>query len=211
MKVIAINGSPNEKGNTALAVETVAEALRAEGIETEIHCLGKANIRACIGCRQCFKLKNGSCVFDDDGANELIHGMRDADGIILASPTYFAGISGNMKGFLDRAFYVHSANDCFFRHKAAASLAVARRAGATGAIDQLNKYLLYGEFVLASSNYWDIMFGRIPGEAAQDLEGLQSMRVLGKNLAYVLKLMEHSKNAVPAPELEAKTPFNYIR
>jgi len=211
MKVVAINGSPNEKGNTALALETIAEELAIHGIETNIICLGKKNLRACIGCRQCFKLKNGACVFDDDDANGIIAEMRDANGIIFASPTYFAGISGNMKGFLDRAFYVHSANDAMFRHKVGASVTAARRAGATGALDQLNKYLFYGEFLIASSNYWDMLYGRIPGEAAQDAEGLQTMRVLGKNIAWALKLVENGKGSVEEPALEPKTSFNYIR
>lgn len=211
MKVVAVNGSPNEQGNTAIALGAVTDALESQGIETRTFCLGKSNIRACIGCRQCFKLKNKKCVFDDDGANEIIAAMAEADGILLASPTYFAGISGNMKGFLDRAFYVHSANDSLFRHKVGASLTVARRAGTTGAIDQLNKYLLYGEFIIASGNYWDVAFGRIPGEAAQDVEGIQTMRVLANNMAYVLRLVENGRDAISAPELEPKTPFNFIR
>lgn len=211
MKVVAINGSPNEKGNTALALETVAEVLRTEGIETEILCLGKANIRACIGCRRCYELKNNTCVFNDDCANEFIAKMIDADGIILASPTYFAGITGNMKGFLDRAFYVHAANGSLFRHKAGAAVTVARRAGATGAIDQLNKYLLYGEMILATSNYWDLAYGRAPGEAAKDPEGMQTMRVLAGNLAWILKLREAGRGTVAEPALESKEAYNFIR
>lgn len=211
MKVIAINGSPNEQGNTAIALQTIASYLAAEGIEMEVLCLGKANIRPCIGCRRCYELKNNACVFTDDCANDFIGKMKDADGILLASPTYFAGITGNMKSFLDRAFYVHSANGFLFRHKVGAAVAVARRAGATGAIDQLNKYLLYGEMLLATSNYWDLAYGRATGEVAQDSEGMQTMRVLAKNMAWMLKLIEYGKDAVPAPEAEPKTAFNYIR
>lgn len=211
MKVVAINGSPNEKGNTALALETIADILVAEGIDMEILCLGKANIRPCIGCRRCYELKNNACVFNDDAANGYIAKMKEADGIILASPTYFAGITGNMKSFLDRAFYVHAANGFLFRHKAGAAITVARRAGATGAIDQLNKYLLYGELLMATSNYWDLAYGRAPGEVSRDSEGMQTMRILAKNLAWLMKLQEYGRDAVPAPAPEPKEAFSFIR
>jgi multimeric flavodoxin WrbA len=211
MKVVAINGSPKTNGNTAYGIGLVAKELEAVGIEVETLHIGKEPIRGCIGCGACFKNRNEKCVFDDDIANFLISKMKEADGIILASPTYYAGVNGTFKGFLDRAFYVHTANGSLFRHKVGASLTAVRRAGGTATLDQLNKYLFYAEMPIASANYWDVIYGRVPGDAAQDAEGAQAMRILGKNMAWLLQLIENGKGKVPTPEKESKASTSFIR
>lgn len=211
MKVIAINGSPKSNGNTAYGISIVAKELADAGIEVEVLNIGTKPVRGCIACGKCYKNRNDQCVFDDDIANGLIAKMKEADGIILAAPTYFAGLSGSMKSFLDRAFYVHSANGGLFRHKVGASLSAVRRAGATATIDQLNRYLLYAEMPIVSSNYWDVIYGRVPGDAEQDAEGNQTLRILGKNMAWMLQLIENGKGIVAEPEPEAKVATSFIR
>jgi multimeric flavodoxin WrbA len=211
MKVVAINGSPKNNGNTAYGISVAAKALADAGIEVEILNIGIEPVRGCIACGKCYKNKNEECVFNDDITNSLIAKMKDADGIILAAPTYFAGLNGTMKSFLDRAFYVHSANGGLFRHKVGASISAVRRAGATATIDQLNRYMLYAEMPIVSSNYWDVIYGRMPGEAEQDAEGNQTMRILGKNMAWMLQLIENGKTGVVEPEGESKIATNFIR
>lgn len=211
MKVIAINGSPKNNGNTAYGISVAAKELTDAGIEVEILNIGTDPVRGCIACGKCYKNKNKQCVFDDDITNGFIAKMAEADGIILGAPTYFAGLSGSMKCFLDRAFYVHSANGGLFRHKVGGSLSAVRRAGATATIDQLNRYMLYAEMPIASSNYWDVIYGRMPGDSEQDGEGNQTMRILGKNMAWMLKLIENGKDAVAKPEPEAKVATNFIK
>lgn len=211
MKVVAINGSPKPNGNTAQAIQIVAQELKNEGIEVEVLNIGNKPVRGCIGCGKCFENRNEQCVFNDDITNQLINKMKDADGIILGSPTYYAGVSGQMKCFLDRAFYVAGANGGLFRHKVGASLAAVRRTGGIVAIEQLNKYIFYSEMMIASSNYWNVIHGRTPGEIAGDLEGNQIMRILGKNMAWMLKLREAGKGIVEPPASEKKIMTNFIR
>ncbi len=211
MKVVAINGSAKSKGNTAQAIGVVAEELEALGIETEILTVGAQPVRGCIGCGECHRNKNGRCRFDDDIANGYIQKMREADGILLGSPTHYAGITGSMKCLLDRAFYVAGANGGLFRHKVGASLAAVRRSGGITALDQLNKYLFYSEMLIASSNYWNVIHGRVPGEVREDAEGNQIMRLLGKNMAWLLQLCEAGKNAVQEPQPEAKVMTSFVR
>lgn len=211
MKVIAINGSPKNDGNTAYGISVASKELIEAGIEVEVLHIGTNPVRGCIACGKCYKNKNNQCVFDDDITNRLIAKMAEADGIILGAPTYFAGLNGTMKSFLDRAFYVHSANGGLFRHKVGAALSAVRRAGATATVDQLNRYMLYAEMPIVSSNYWDVIYGRIPGDAEQDEEGNQTMRILGRNMAWMLKLIENGKDAVAEPEAEKKVATNFIR
>lgn len=211
MKVVAINGSPKPNGNTAYGISIAAKELMDAGIEVEVLQIGTEPVRGCVACGKCYKNKNGKCVFDDDVTNSLIAKMAEADGIILGAPTYFAGLNGTMKSFLDRAFYVHSANGGLFRHKVGASLSAVRRAGATAAIDQMNRYMLYAEMPIASSNYWDVIYGRMPGDAEQDGEGNQTMRILGKNMAWMLQLIENGKGTVAEPAAESKVATNFIR
>lgn len=211
MKVIALNGSPNKKGNTALALVMVASELQNQGIEVEILNVGKKPVRGCIACNKCFKNRDRKCVFDDDPVNEIIERMMEADGIILASPTHWAGVSGAIKSVLDRVFYVSAANGNLFRHKVGAAIGIVRRSGGIEVIDQLNKYLFYSEMLIASSNYWNVIHGRMPGEIVEDEEGCQIMRVLGKNMAYILKMQEAAKDLVAAPEKENKIMTSFVR
>lgn len=209
MKVVGLNGSPKREGNTAQAMNLVMAELEREGIETEIIHVGNQKIRGCMGCGQCFKNKDEKCVFGDDKVNEWIQAMKDADGIILGSPVHYAGVAGTMKSFLDRAFYVGGANGNMFRHKVGASLAAVRRSGGIPTIEQLNKYLDYAEMVMAKSNYWTVIHGAAPGEVLQDQEGVQIMRLLGKNMAWIMKSLE--SNQEQAPEAERKVMMNFIR
>lgn len=211
MKVIAFNGSPRKNGNTAGSLTTVLSELEKEGIETEIIQVGKEKIRGCVSCFTCAKKRNERCAFEDDPVNEWIQKMKSADGIILGSPVYFSGVAGTMKSFLDRAFFVVSVNNGLLRHKVGASVAAVRRSGGVPTIDTLNHYLLYSEMVLPSANYWNVAHGMNPGEMEQDGEGKQIMSVLGKNMAWLMKVMEIGKKEVPAPGPVAKTMTNFIR
>lgn len=209
MYVIAINGSPKEKGNTYHALKVVTEELDKQGINTEIVHIGDKIIRGCLACGACGKNQNEKCVIEDD-VNIMIQKMKAADGIILGSPVYYASIAGTMKSFLDRAFYVAgSGNDGLFRHKVGASVAVARRSGEVATFDHLNHYFTVSEMFLVPSRYWNVIHGRFPGEVLQDEEGVQTMRVLAKNMAFLLNAIEQNKDSLP--EKEAKIMTNFIR
>lgn len=208
MKVVAINGSPNKEGNTNLAIQSVCEQLRTEGIEAEIVHLGNKCIRGCTACNTCAKTLDGKCAISDE-SNEVIRKMAEADGFILGSPVYFAGMTGTMKSFLDRAFKVAGVNGGLFRHKVGACVVADRRAGGVTALDQMNHYIAYAEMFAPGSNYWNVAFGRAPGEVEQDVEGMQTMRVLGKNMAWLLKAREAGRDALPA--MEKKIIYNYVR
>ena len=179
MKVLLVNGSPKANGNTARALAEVAEQLNAEGIDTEVFQLGAKPIRDCIGCGQCGKL-GGRCTFDDDVVNELIAAAEQADGFVFGSPVYYAHPSGRILSALDRAFYAGSKA---FAHKPGAAVAVARRGGTSTTFDVLNKYFTINQMPVVASTYWNNVFGAMPGEAAQDAEGLATMRNIGKNMA----------------------------
>lgn len=176
MKVLLVNGSPKANGNTARALAEVAEQLKAEGIDTEVFQLGAKPIRDCIGCGQCGKL-GGRCTFDDDVVNELIAAAEQADGFVFGSPVYYAHPSGRILSALDRAFY---AGGHAFEHKPGAAVAVARRGGTSTTFDVLNKYFTINQMPVVASTYWNNVFGAMPGEAAQDAEGLATMRNIGK-------------------------------
>lgn len=211
MKVIAINGSPNKQGNTYHAIQLMAEELEKEGIEVEVLQVGSSAVKGCIGCNMCAKNRNEKCVLPGDDLNEWVQKMKQADGIIIASPVYYSGISGTMKSFLDRAFYVASSNGSLFRHKAGAAITAVRRSGGVTTFDQLNHYLMYSEMVIPTSNYWNVIHGTRPGEVLQDEEGVQIMKVLAKNMAWVVKLIDQGKWKVEAPEKTKKTYTNFIR
>lgn len=209
MKVIAINGSPKAEGNTYHAIKLVADEMAKDGIETEIIHVGNKVFRGCMACGGCAKNRNEKCVFDD-GINEIIQKMKEADGIILGSPVHYSAIGGTMKSFLDRTFYVAGVNGGLFRHKVGASVVAVRRSGGLPTFNQLNNFLNYSEMLMPTSNYWNVIHGRAPGEVLQDEEGVQIMRVLGKNMAWLLKLAKNGKN-IPAPEQEKKIFTNFIR
>jgi multimeric flavodoxin WrbA len=211
MKMLAFNGSPNKEGNTYHAINIVAAELEKEGIETEIVQVGNKAIRGCIACYQCVKNHDERCGLKGDEVNEWIQKMKQADAIILGSPVYYSAINGTMKSFLDRAFFVTGVNGGMLRHKVGASVVAVRRSGGLPTFDQLNHFLNYSEMLLATSNYWNVIHGRSPGEALQDEEGVQIMRVLGRNMAWLMKLVENGKGVVAAPEQEAKVFTNFIR
>ena len=210
MKVLLVNGSPNEKGCTYTALSEVAGALNKEGIETDIFHIGKQPIAGCIACRKCGELKK--CVFDDK-VNEVLKIVKDYDGYIFGSPVHYASASGLMAAFMDRMFYVDLRSGAkSFYLKPAASVVSARRAGTTATLDQLNKYYQLMEMPMISSQYWNMVHGAIPEEVKKDEEGLQVMRTLGKNMAFHLKCKEAGlKAGVSFPEKEEKLWTNFIR
>lgn len=211
MKVIAVNGSPRAEGNTYTAITLVAEELAREGIETEILHIGVNDIQGCTACGGCIRNRDERCVLPGGVVNDAIQKMKSADGIIIASPVHYSAIAGTMKSFLDRVFYVGGVNGGLFRHKVGASLVAVRRSGGLPAFDQLNNYLLYAEMLIPASHYWNVIHGARPGEVLQDPEGVQIMRVLGRNMAWLMKLVEHGRDTVPAPAKEKKVSTNFVR
>jgi multimeric flavodoxin WrbA len=211
MKVVAINGSPKKEGNTYHALRMVGTQLEENGIDFEIIHIGNKEVRGCLACGNCAKNKDEKCTTTGDNLNEWIQSMKNADGIILASPVYYAGIAGTMKCFLDRAFYVSGSNGGLFRHKVGAAVVVVRRTGGSVTFDSLNHYLTYSEMILATSNYWNIIHGRTPGEVEQDYEGAQIMNVLGNNMAWLLKMREQTRDTLPAPVAVKKVMTSFIR
>ena len=206
MKVILVNGSPHKKGCTYTALSEVAGALNKEGIETEIFWVGNKPISGCIACKAC--VKTGKCVIEDT-VNEFIEKAKEADGFIFGSPVHYAGASGAITSFMDRAFY-HKAG--IYQGKPAAAIASCRRGGASATFDQLNKYFTICSMPVVSSQYWNMVHGNKPEEVKQDLEGLQTMRTLGRNMAWMLKCIEAGKNAgINFPEHEEKVATNFIR
>jgi Multimeric flavodoxin WrbA len=211
MKVVAFNGSPNAKGNTWHALKMVTDELEKEGITTEIVHVGNKAVRGCLACGQCFKKKNEQCIQTDDPVNEWIQLMKGADGILLGTPVHYAAVGGTMKSFLDRAFYVTGCNGSMLRHKVGASVVAVRRSGGLPAFNQLNTFLLYAEMLIPTSNYWNVIHGARPGEVTKDEEGVQIMRILGKNMAWLIRLVEHGRGTITPPALEEKAWMNFIR
>ena len=211
MKVVAINGSPNKEGNTYHALKMVGSKLEENGIDFEIIHIGNKAIRGCIACGKCRVNKDEKCSITTDPLNEWIQTMKTADGIILGSPVHYAGIPGTMKSFLDRSFFVAGSNGGLFRHKVGAALVAVRRTGGSVTFDSLNHFLTYSEMILATSNYWNVIHGRIPGEVVLDEEGTQIMEVLGSNMAWILKMREQTKDTLPAPAQVQKVMTNFIR
>ena len=210
MKVLAINGSPKKEGNTYHALQLVGKELIEQGIEFEILHIGHKVIRGCTACGKCAEMKNEECSIKDD-VNPLLQQLKQADGIILGSPVYFSGIAGTMKSFLDRLFYVSGVNGGLFRHKVGAAVVAVRRSGGSSTFDGLNHYLNYCEMTIATSCYWNIIHGRTPGEVNQDQEGVQTMRVLGKNFAWLLQMREATLSSIQPPKKEPKEMMNFIR
>ena len=210
MKVIAVNGSPKADGNTYNSLQLVGDELQKEGIEFEIIHIGNKVIRGCIACGSCAKTLDERCIFTDE-VNDALQKLKAADGILLGSPVHYAGVAGTMKSFLDRLFYVAGANGNPFRHKVGATVVAVRRSGGVSTFDTLNHYINYAEMIMPGSNYWNVAHGRAPGEMLQDGEGVQVMRVLGKNMAWLLKALAASKEQVPASPREEKVYTNFIR
>lgn len=206
MKVMLLNGSPNAKGNTRTALEECAKELNGCGIETELVNIGAGAIPGCRACGACARL--GKCVIDD-AVNEFRFKLEAADGLVVGTPVYYASPNGSLMSFLDRLFFTGSGT---FRYKPAAAVAVARRAGTVSSFDVLNKYFTICEMPIVSSSYWNDAFGQDPGQAAGDAEGLQTMRNLGRNMAWLLKCIELGKaSGVTPPDNEYDSFTNFIR
>ena len=205
MKVLLINGSPKAKGNTAFALEQMADVFAAQGIETEIIHVGNQSVRGCIACGSCYK--TGKCVFDDM-VNEVAPKFEAADGIVLGSPVYYASANATLIAFLDRLFYSTHFDK---RMKVGACVTVARRGGCSATFDELNKYFTISGMPVASSHYWNSIHGGKPGEAAEDLEGVATVRNLAKNMAFLIKSIALGKDAFGLPEYDKRQMTNFIR
>ena len=187
MKVVAFNGSARAKGNTAILLNVVLDELGKEGIETELVTLAGKSIPGCRACYKCFEKADGHCVVTGDIVNECIDKMRAADGILLGSPTYFSDITAGMKALIERAGMTSRANKDMLKRKVGAGVVAVRRAGAIHAFNSLNLFFLIGQMIIVGSNYWNIGIGREAGEVEKDNEGIQTMKVLGQNMAWLLK------------------------
>ena len=205
MKVLIINGSPRVDGNTSIAVDEVAKTFEAEGIETEIIQIGNKDVRGCIACGSC--AESGKCVFDDV-VNELASKFEEAEGLVIASPVYYASANATLIACLDRLFYSTHFDKTM---KVGASIVVARRGGCSATYDELNKYFTISGMPVASSQYWNSVHGGGKGDAKQDLEGLRTMRVLGKNMAFLMKSIALGKEKYGLPEEEQRVWTNFIR
>lgn len=206
MKVLMLNGSAHQKGNTYLSLLEVGKTLEAEGIDYEIFQLGGGPVRDCIGCGKC---SEKGCIFDDDKVNEFVAKAKEADGFVFGTPVYYAHPSGRILSFLDRVFY---SSGKAFAFKPGASVAVARRGGASASFDVLNKYFGISQMPTVGSTYWNLVHGWEQGEAALDTEGLQTMRNLARSMAWMLKCFEAGKaSGVVLPETERGNRMNFIR
>lgn len=204
MKVLLVNGSQNEKGCTYTALSEAANALEKNGIEPIVFWIGRKPVRGCIACRKC--KETGRCTFNDDVCNELLGLMQQADGVIIGSPVYYAGPNGALCAVLDRVFYSGSSK---LFGKPAACVVSCRRGGASAAYDRLNKYFTISGMPVVSSQYWNSVHGNTPDEVKRDLEGLQTVRALANNMAWLLKSIHQANLA--APEKEPRVSTNFIR
>ena len=205
MKVLMLNGSPRANGNTALALQEMEKIFRAEGVDVETVQVGHLDVRGCIACGYCYK--NDKCVFDDV-VNTLADKFRNCDGLVVASPVYYASANATLTAVLDRLFYSTAFPKTM---KVGASVAVARRGGCSSTFDQLNKYFTICGMPLASSQYWNSVHGGGPGQAQEDAEGLQTMRTLARNMTFLMKSIALGKEAYGLPEREAPQFTNFIR
>jgi multimeric flavodoxin WrbA len=206
MKALLINGSPNEAGCTFTALSEVAGALNRNGVDSEIFHIGKGPVYGCAGCRACLKLNR--CVLDGDVCNELAERAKEADAMVIGSPVYYAGANGALCALLDRMFFSSRSS---FEGKPGAAVVSCRRGGAGSAFDRLNKYFTINGMPVVSSQYWNSVHGNKPEEVMRDAEGLQTMRTLGANMAWLMKSLEAAKGSVQPPEREARVATNFIR
>lgn len=205
-KILLINGSPREHGCTYTALSEVAAQLEKEGLETEIFWVGNKPISGCLACGAC--LKTGRCVISDT-VNEFLDKVEEADGFVFGSPVHFASASGMLTSFMDRAFYGRGG---MFAYKPAAAVMSCRRGGATATFEQINKYFTISNMPIVGSQYWNMVHGNTPEEVKQDLEGLQTMRTLGKNMAWLVNCIQAGKDAgITLPERETPVKTNFIR
>ncbi len=206
MKVLLVNGSPEKFGCTYTALKEISDTLKDESVESEIMWLGKTPVNDCINCGGCAKLRKNRCVFDNDIVNRLLEKAEEADGFVFGSPVYYGHADGRILSVLDRAFF---AGNRVFKYKPGSVIASARRAGTTCAIDDLMKYLTISQMFVVSSQYWNMVHGFTPDDVKQDGEGMQTMRVLARNMAYLLKCLDASKD-IPKPKTEKRIMTNFI-
>lgn len=192
MKVIGLNGSPRKDGNTALLIRTIFQELNKQGIDTELIQLSEIHIKGCVACGGCVARKNQRCVINDDAFNECLAKMITADGIVLGSPVYSAGVTSQIKAFIDRASIVLASNRGLLKYKVGAAVVAARRGGAISAVDTLHNFLHSKEMFLVGSTYWNMVYGKEVGEVEQDQEGIANLKNIGQNMAWLLKKI-HSK------------------
>ena len=205
MKVLIINGSPRPNGNTAIALNEMVKVFDADGIKTDVVQIGNKDVRGCIACGACYE--KGKCVFDDV-VNELAPRFEEADGLVIASPVYYASANATLIACLDRLFYSTHFDKTM---KVGASVVVARRGGCSATFDELNKYFMMNNMPVASSQYWNSVHGREKGQAEQDLEGLQTMRTLARNMAFLMKSIALAKEKYGLPQKEEWQPTHFIR
>lgn len=206
MKVLLVNGSPHAKGNTRVALDEMIKVFEAEGVETELIHIGNKVIRGCIACQQCFKL--GHCVFDDV-VNEIAPKFIEADGFVIGTPVYYSSPNATAIAFLDRLFYSTFTKDK--TGKVGAGVVICRRGGASASFDVLNKYFAIAGMPIATSQYWNMAYGLTPGQAAQDGEGLQTMRTLARNMTFLVKSIALGKEQFGLPAKEEWIPTHFIR
>ena len=187
MKVVAFNGSPRPEGNTYLLLNMVLEEIQKEGIETELINLSSKQIQGCLACYKCFQNKDFKCAVDTDDLNECLRKMREADGLLLGSPTYFSDVTAKVRALIERSGLVARANEYMLKRKVGAGVIAVRRAGSIPAFNSINLWLLYNQMIIPGSSYWNIAIGRNPGEVKNDNEGIQTMKTLGQNMAWLLK------------------------
>lgn len=209
MKVLLLNGGPHPKGCTYTALNEIAGELERLEIQAEIIHLGNRPIQSCVGCGNCKRMKTGKCMAADDVVNQVLDKVKGADGFVFGSPVHYAAVSGMITAFLDRFFYAGGKG---LAYKPGTAVVSCRRGGSTAALDQFMKYFTINNMPVVSGSYWNMVHGNTPEEVKKDLEGMQNMRILGRNMAWLLKSIEAGrKNGVPAPESEKRVYTNFIR
>ncbi|MCP4180800.1 MAG: flavodoxin family protein [bacterium] len=212
MKVIAFNGSPRKSGNTHILIQTVFEELKKEGIKTEEINIATKPYRGCMGCQKCFENGDGKCIIKTDDLNDQFAKMIEADGIILGSPVYCGDLSGQMKSFIDRTSFLNFANGGnVLARKIGTGVMAVRRAGALPTLHSLNSFFTICQMIVVGSTYWNMGFGMEEGEVKQDPEGMQTMKNLGMNMAWLLKIKELAKGKIEEPETKVEVLTNFIR
>lgn len=208
MKVIAVNGSPRKEGNTHIVLEKMAEELAKQNIETEVVHVGAGKVQGCTGCFGCIESPEALCVIDNDGVNEAAKKLRQADGIILGAPTYYGGIPGSMKAYLDRLFFPSTE---MMANKVSTAFVIHRRSGGDDALHQLHNYLRVNHTIIAPQKYWLIVHGMHIGEVVRDIEGMQNITENAKSMAWLIRLIDASRGKIDPPPLAPRIATNFIR
>ncbi len=204
MKVLAINGSPKNNGNTATIMDVMKKVFDENNIDMEIITIGNKDIRGCVGCGRCFAAGNSRCEAFDDVVNEALTKLEEADALLIGSPVYYSGMNGTMKSFLDRFFYAGSG---MFAHKVGAAVVAVRRTGGSETFFDLMKYLTYSQMIIPTSTYWNVVHGLAPGQVLQDAEGIQTVQTLADNMAYTMKVLKETKVEKPVARDKVFTHF----